>query len=173
MLRLPIEDVTLIKADQITAHVRLRGGATRTLTVDRPLPMAQIRKKPPPVVAEVDVLPNEHGDREVAEILHQRGHRTLQNQPFAVRKIGYTRRVYHLKGRFDRLREQGLLTAKQTSKALGVCETTVHNWAQSGLLRRFHCDRRHSLYEPLQGVRIIKGRDSSRSTAIKSEQGAI
>ena len=173
MLRLLIEDVTLIKADQITAHVRLRGGATRTLTVDRPLPMARIRKNKPQVVAEVDVLLNVHGDREVAEILNQRGHRTWQNQPFAVRKIGYIRRVYHLKSRFDRLCEQGLVTAKEMSKALGVSETTVHNWAQSGLLRRFDCDRRHSLYELLRGVTIIKGHGGSRPTAIKSEQGAI
>jgi DNA invertase Pin-like site-specific DNA recombinase len=173
MLRLLIEDVTLIKADKITAHVRLRGGATRTLTVDRPLPMARIRKNRPQVVAEVDVLLNEYGDREVTEILNQRGHRTWQNQLFTVRKIGYIRRVYHLKSRFDRLREQGLLTAKEVSKALGVSETTVHNWAQSGLLRRFDCDRRHSLYELFRGVTIIKGRGSSRPTAIRSEQGAI
>ena len=173
MLRLLIEDVTLIKADQITVHVRLRGGATRTLTVDRPLPMAQIRKNKTQVVAEVDVLLKEHGDREVADILNQRGHRTWQNQPFAVKKIGYIRRVYHLKSRFDRLREQGLVTAMEMSKALGVSETTVHNWAQSGLLRRFDGDRRHSLYELLRGVTIIKGRGGSRPTAIKSEQGAI
>jgi hypothetical protein len=32
-VRLLIEDVTLIKAEVITAHVRLRGGATRTLTI--------------------------------------------------------------------------------------------------------------------------------------------
>jgi len=136
MLRLLIEDVTLIKADKITAHVRLRGGATRTLTVDRPLPMARIRKNKPQVVADVDVLLNEHGDREVAEILNQQGHRTWQDQPYAARRIGYMRRVYHLKSRSDRLREQGLLTAKEVSKTLGVCETTVYNWAQSGLLRR-------------------------------------
>jgi Recombinase/Recombinase zinc beta ribbon domain len=173
MLRLLIEDVTLIKADQITAHVRLRGGATRTLTVDRPLPMARIRKTKPQVVADVDVLLNEHGDREVAEILNQRGHRTWQNQPYAARRIGYIRRVYYLKSRFDRLREQGLLTAKEVSKTLGVCETTVHNWAQSGLLRRFDCDRHQALYELCRGVTIIKGRGSSRPTAIKSEQGAI
>ena len=36
MLRLLIEDVTLRKADKITAHVRLRGGATRTLIFETP-----------------------------------------------------------------------------------------------------------------------------------------
>ncbi|MEE8307529.1 MAG: recombinase family protein, partial [Gammaproteobacteria bacterium] len=37
MVRLLIEDVTLIKAKKITAHIRFKGGATRTLVVPRPL----------------------------------------------------------------------------------------------------------------------------------------
>src|SRR5262249_24203891 len=35
MLRLLIEDVTLLKAEEITMHVRLRGGATRTLKLPK------------------------------------------------------------------------------------------------------------------------------------------
>ncbi len=179
MLRLLIEDVTLIKADQITAHVRLRGGATRTLTVDRPLPMARIRKTKPEVVVQIDALLNEYCDREVAEILNQRGHRTWQNQPYTLKKIERVRRVYHLKSRFSRLREQGLLTAKEMSKTLGVCETTVHEWARSGSLRRIDCyTHGNSLYEPLRGTTIIKGRGGRKAlqptfTATNSEQGAI
>jgi DNA invertase Pin-like site-specific DNA recombinase len=174
MLRLLIEDVTLIKAEKITAHVRLRGGATRTLILDRPLPMARIRKTKPEVLAEIDTLLNELGDCEVAEILNQRGHRTWQNQPFTLKKIRHIRTVYHLKNRFDRLRERGLWTAKEMGKALGVSETTVHNWARCGLLRRIDCNSRsYSLYEPLRGVTIIKGRGGNRPTALKSEQGAI
>ena len=174
MLRLLIEDVTLIKADKITAKVRLRGGATRTLTIDRPLPIAQIRKTKPEIVAKIDRLLNEHCDREVVEILNQRGHRTWQNQPFTPKKVEYIRRVYHLKTRFRRLREQGLLTAKEMSSILGVSNTTVYEWARSGLLHRGPC----SLYEPIQDATVIKGR-GGRSivqpilTANKSGQGAI
>jgi DNA invertase Pin-like site-specific DNA recombinase len=177
MLRLLIEDVTLIKAEQITAHVRLRGSATRTLTVDRPVPIAQIRKTKSEVVAEIDALLDEHCDREVVEILNQRCHRTWQKQPFTLKKIEYIRRVYHLKSRFGRLREQGLLTAKEMSKALEVSETTVHNRARSGLLRGVFCMGRF-LYEPLRDITHIKGRGGHRTvqpvlTAIKVGQGAI
>jgi hypothetical protein len=35
-----VDDVTLIKTEVITAHVRLRGGDTRTLRLDRPVPIA-------------------------------------------------------------------------------------------------------------------------------------
>ena len=57
ILRLLVDDVTLVKADTITAHVRLTGGATRTLVLKRPLPIAQIRKFKPELVAEVDRSP--------------------------------------------------------------------------------------------------------------------
>jgi DNA invertase Pin-like site-specific DNA recombinase len=186
MLRLLIEDVTLIKADKITANVRLRGGATRTLMIDRPLPIAQIRRTKAEIVAEIDALLNEHCDREVVEILNQRGHRTWQNQPFTPKKIEYIRRVYHLKTRFCRLREQGLLTAKEMSSILGVSNTTVYEWARSGLLRRVPCRvaevhrgmAARSLYEPIQDATVIKGRGGRRVvqpvlTANKSGQGAI
>jgi DNA invertase Pin-like site-specific DNA recombinase len=186
MLRLLIEDVTLIKADKITANVRLRGGATRTLTIDRPLPIAQIRRTKAEIVAEIDALLNEHCDRELVEILNQRGHRTWQNQPFTPKKIEYIRRVYHLKTRFRRLREQGLLTAKEMSSILGVSNTTVYEWARSGLLRRVPCRvaevhrgmGARSLFEPIQDATVIRGRGGRRVvqpvlTANKSGQGAI
>jgi hypothetical protein len=179
MLRLLIEDVTLLKADKITAHVLLRGGNTRTLAIERPVPMAQIRKPNPSVIAEVDRLLDEHCDREVAEILNQQGRRTWQNLPFTRKKVEWIRMVYHLKSRFGRLREQGLLTAKEMSAALGIAETTVHEWARSGLLRRIVCDNRnHSLYEPLQNATIIKGHGGRGSAqpvfaVAKSEQGAV
>ena len=186
MLRLLIEDVTLIKADKITANVRLRGGATLTLTIDRPLPIAQIRRTKAEIVAEIDALLNEHCDGEVVKILNQRGHRTWQNQPFTPKKIEYIRRVYHLKTRFRRLREQGLLTAKEMSSILGVSNTTVYEWARSGLLRRVPCRvaevhrgmGARSLYEPIQDATVIRGRGGRRVvqpvlTANKSGQGAI
>ena len=56
IVRLLIDDVTLIKSQMITAHVRLSGGATRTLVLERPLPIAQIRKFKPEIVAEVLVI---------------------------------------------------------------------------------------------------------------------
>jgi DNA invertase Pin-like site-specific DNA recombinase len=179
MLRLLIEDVTLHKADKITAHVLLRGGGTRTLTIERPVPMAQIRKPKPAVIAEVDRLLNEHCDREVAEILNQQGYKTWQNLPFTRKKVEWIRVVYHLKSRFGRLRERGLLTAKEMSAALGIAETTVHEWARNGLLRRIVCDNRnHSLYEPLQNATIMKGHGGRGAaqpvfTVAQPEQGAI
>jgi DNA invertase Pin-like site-specific DNA recombinase len=179
ILRLLIEDVTLLKADRITAHVRLRGGATRTLILERPVPIAQIRKCKPEILVEIDALLNAHCDREVAEILNQRGRRTWENRPFTLKKIAWIRMTYHLKSRFGRLREQGLLTGEEMAKALGISETTVHEWARCGLLRRIVCDSRgHSLYEPLRNGTISKGHGGRGAaqpvlTAVESRQGVV
>jgi len=71
ILRLLIEDVTLINGERIEVHVRLRGGATRSLTLDKPMPIAQIRKTKPEVVAEIDALLEDYCDRQVADVLNR------------------------------------------------------------------------------------------------------
>jgi len=174
-----IEDVTLLKAEKITVQIRLRGGALRTLVLQPAAPIAQIRKAKPELVAEIDRLLNDHCDREVAEILNQQGHRTWQNQAFTLKKVAWIRGTYDLKSRFARLRERGLLTAKEMSEKLGIAMTTVHEWARLGLLRRLVCDsRNHVLYEPLHDVTILKGHGGRGAVqpafvAKSSEQGAL
>jgi DNA invertase Pin-like site-specific DNA recombinase len=158
MLRLLIEDVTLLKADVITVQVRLRGGATRRLLLPKPVPIAQIRKVRPVIVAEIDHLLDHHCDREIAEILNRNGHRTWQNQPFTLKKVAWTRAAYGLQSHFSRLRAKGYLTAEEMASKLGVSVTTVHDWERQGLLRKYPygADQR-SLYEPLEDTTITKG----------------
>jgi hypothetical protein len=61
--------VTLLKGQTtVTVHVRLPGGATRTLELPRPLSMAQIRQFKPEIVAEVDRLLEHHRDQQIADI---------------------------------------------------------------------------------------------------------
>src|SRR3954447_19607900 len=158
MLRLLIEDVTLIKAETITVHVRLRGGATRTLVLARPVPIAQLRKTTPAVVSEVDRLLDLYCDREVADLLNERGCRTWENEPFNLKKIAFIRQAYHLPSRYDRLRRQGLLTAREVAARFGIGQTAVHSWAEQGLLTKHHYDSlNRCLYEVPSGIAIIKG----------------
>ena len=159
MLRLLIEDITLIKADTITAHVRLRGGATRTLKIDRPLPMAEVRKTKPEVVAEIDRLLDHHCDDEIAQILNREGRRTCENEPFNIKKIGYIRRAYNLKSRYSRMRTKGLLTAKEMSVQHAVAIATIHFWARTGRLQKHRYENpRRCLFAPLEKGVILKGR---------------
>jgi DNA invertase Pin-like site-specific DNA recombinase len=163
ILRLLIEDVTLINGEIIQIHVRLRGGATRSLSVSRPLPIAQIRKTKPEVVAEIDKLLDQHCDREVAEILNQQGRRTWQNAPFSLKKIAHIRQAFNLQCRYNRLRAKGLLTAKEMSVQHGVTTTTINLWAREGRLRKHRYDNaRRCLYEPLEKGAILKGHGGRR-----------
>jgi DNA invertase Pin-like site-specific DNA recombinase len=165
ILRLLIEDVTLVKADTITANVRLRGGATRTLTLARPMPIAQIRKTKPQVIAAVDQLLDSYCDREVANVLNERGYQTYQNVPFDAAKVAWIREAYGLKSRYHRLRAKGLLTATEIRGQLEVSLYTVHSWGRQGLLRK-HCygNRDRCLYEPLGDIIPVKGSGGEPTT---------
>jgi len=103
----------LINGEKIQGQVRLRGGATRSLSLAKPLPIALIRNTKPEVVAEIDKLLDQYCDREVAEILNQQGRRTWQNTPFNLKKIAHYRQAFNLRCHYNRLRASGLLTAKE------------------------------------------------------------
>lgn len=158
ILRLLVEDVTLINGKLIQVQVRLRGGATRSLTLDKPLPIAQIRKTKPEVVAEIDTLLDHYCDREVAEVLNRQDRRTWQDEPFNLKKIAHIRQAFNLKCRYSRLRVRGLLTAKEMSVRHGVTTTTINLWAREGRLQRQRYDNlRRCLYEPLDTNAIRRG----------------
>jgi hypothetical protein len=158
ILRLLVEDVTLINGEMIQVHVRLRGGATRSLVVAKPLPIAQIRKTKADVVAEIDTLLDRYCDREVAEVLNRQGKRTWQDEPFNLKKIAHIRQAFNLKCRYSRLRARGMLTAKEMSSRHSVTITTINAWGREGLLKKHRYDNvRRCLYEPLDQNAILKG----------------
>jgi DNA invertase Pin-like site-specific DNA recombinase len=140
IVRLLIDDVTLSKAQTITAHVRLPGGATRTLVLERPLPIAQIRKFKPELVVTVDQLLDQHCDREIANILNRDGWRTWEGKPFNLKKVAFIRQAYKLASRYERLRRRGMLTTREVAVKFGVSETAVHEWGRQGLITKCYSD---------------------------------
>jgi len=179
IVRLLIEDVTLINGETIQVHVRLRGGATRSLTLTKPLPIAQIRKTKAEVVREIDILLDDYCDREVAEVLNQKRRRTWQDEPFNLKKIAHIRQAFDLKCRYSRLRAKGLLTTKEMSVRHGVSMTTVNTWGRLGILKRHRYDNFHRyLYEPINPSAIHKGHGGRRATppafnVQTTKQGAV
>ena len=161
MLALLIEDVTLVSGPQITVHIRWRGGKTQTLTVDKPRPIALIRKTPPQVVALVDELLETLTDRQVANRLNELGHRNWRGEPFTVKKVTVVRLAYGLKNRYQRLRERGMLTSRELASRVGICPTTVNQMGRQGLHKRhlYDNDQRY-LYEPPGDVVFVKGAGS-------------
>ncbi|MGB9662242.1 MAG: recombinase family protein [Moorellaceae bacterium] len=149
MARLLIEDVTLLKGELITVHVRFRGGATRTIQLPLLLGAPDARRTPRQVVEEIDRLLDQHTEEGVAAELNARGFRTGTGQPFDGQLVRYIRYTYQLKERYARLREAGLLTKEEIAQRLGIAPRTVLSWHRQGLLQEIpYNDRGQCLYRP-------------------------
>jgi len=158
MLALLIEDVTLVAGPSIAVHVRWRGGRTQSLSVDKPRPIAQIRKTPPEVVKLIDELLETSTDKQVAARLNDLGHRNWRGQSFTPTKVMVVRRAYQLPSRFERLRQRGMLTGEEMAQDLGVCPTVIHQLGRKGeLTRHLYGNNRRCLYEPPNGGQLLRG----------------
>lgn len=159
MVRLILEDVTLVKDNGITMQVRFRGGATLTKKLPRPLKSYETWTTAPEVIREIDRLLDEHTESEVAAILNERGMLTGAGLKFDSARIAKLRFCYGLKERFTRLRERGLLTVGDVSKALGVHTSTINRWRCNGVLKGYRWyrvnDRNEYMYEPIESVEAM------------------
>ncbi len=147
-MRLLIEDVTLTKGDTVHMDVRFVGGATRSLDLPLPKSCVVLRTTDAAVVQEIDCLIDTYTDKEIADILNERGVRTVVTTPWTAARIGRLRHVYHLTDRRTRLRAQGLLTPEEVATRYDVMISTVHGWRRRGMLRAHPVnDRGDFLYE--------------------------
>ena len=157
MVQLLIEDVTLIRREQITLHIRFKGGATRTETLPPPQPAYKTWQTEPQIVALIDNLMNEHTPKEIAAILNGQGVRSGKGCAFTKTIIAKIRYSYNLESRWDRLRKRGMLTEKEMAKHLRVAVHTVRRWRVHGLLRAHaYNDKNGYLYEPVQDNKPTK-----------------
>lgn len=157
MMALMIEDVTLTRGTEITAHVRFKGGLTRTLSVPIALNAWKKYMTPPAVLAEINRLLNEHTDVEVAKILNERGVASGRRMKFTGQIIGALRKGNNLRSRYERLRERGMLDVSEMAALLGTCMRTIYVWHRQGRLRPHkYNDSGAYLYErPEAGSRLL------------------
>ncbi len=153
MLALIIEDVTLLKGDDVvTVNVRFKGGRTEMLEVPIPKNGWQAVQTSPEVIAEIDRLLDGHPYEEIAERLNERGFRPggaecRGVERFTARIVSRLSRDYGLHPRYDRLRSRGLLTKAEIMERLGISKSTLRYWAKYGILVAHTCDGRSYLYE--------------------------
>ena len=181
LMRLLLEDVTLIQNEEITAHVRFKGGVTKTLTLPRPLNAWQARKTPAEVVTEIDQLLDHHTYPRIAAILNERGTPSGEGKAFSSRMVARIRRSYALTPRYDRLRKVGMLTVQEMALRLGISPQTVKIWNRHRLIRgHAYNDKNDCLYEPpgeesprkAQGVKLSQ-RARNRACIGMSPGGAM
>lgn len=120
MLRRVIEDATLARSEQITVHLRFRGGADKTLVLPPPPASWASGTTSPAVVADIDRLLDRHTCPEIAAIPNERDLRSGKGQRFTARYIARIQRAYHLQPRYDRLRKAGMLTVEEMAAALEI-----------------------------------------------------
>ncbi|MDA8057872.1 MAG: recombinase family protein [Actinomycetota bacterium] len=174
MARLLIEDVTLLKADDLLVHVRFRGGDTRTLRLARPKSAVDLHKLDPAVVAEVDRLLDDHTDSEIVEALNTAGHQPPVGATFSIFMVWKIRKAHRLESRFDRLRRKGLLTRDEMAEALGVHPATVKARAVRGQLASVvYNDKGERLYAPPEPVAVVPCARCGKPIPERAEQGQL
>jgi hypothetical protein len=148
MVRLLLEDVTLIKREQIHVHIRFKGGAVQSLSLPIPLSAPELRKTDEEVIQEIDRLLDRYTEREIATILNTKKMRSGEGKPFHRGIIMHLRYAYDLKDRFTRLRATGMLTATEIAELTGISVASVKTWRHRGLLRAHrYNDRGDCLFE--------------------------
>ena len=167
LVRLLLEDVTLLKNGEITAHVRFKGGITKTLTVPVPLNVWQQRTTSPDVVREIDRLLDNNTYPQIASLLNDRGLRSGEGKTFTARIVARVRSRHGLTSRYDRLRKAGMLTADEMAVMLRITPQWVKIWNRHGLLRgHAYNDKNDCLFEhpgdnppqKAQGVKLSQRR---------------
>jgi DNA invertase Pin-like site-specific DNA recombinase len=147
MVRLLLEDVTVIKRDQITLHIRFKGGAEKTMVI----PVAPNAWKKymtsPEVVSKIDQMLDQYTEQEIASLLNQQSFRSGRRKPFTTELVQGIRQRYCLKTRYDRLRDTGLLTIPEVTELFGISAVTVYIWHRLGLLKAHSYDGRAYLFE--------------------------
>lgn len=150
MIRLLVEDVTMLRGEQITVHLRFRGGTQRSVTLSNPLRSWERWMTDAEVVKRIDHLLNTNTFEEIAGILNGSGLRSGKGQRFSSRYIARIQKRYSLPSRFDRLRARGMLTVDEMAAALHVNPKTVKIWAASGLLKAHaYTNKPEQLFEPV------------------------
>jgi hypothetical protein len=149
MIRLLLEDITLLRGEHITLHIRFKGGATKSLSLPLPRNSWQQRQTSPDVVKEIDKLLDHYTYPQIAAILNERGLRSGEGKAFTSRFIARIQRSYSLMPRYDRLRKAGMLTVEEMAAVLGICRQQVTIWNRHGLIRgHAYNDKNDCLYEP-------------------------
>jgi DNA invertase Pin-like site-specific DNA recombinase len=148
MIRLLIEDVTMIRGEDIRLHIRFRGGVNRSVTVPNPQRAWECWMTDAEVVSSIDRLLETQTFGEIAVTLNRSGLRSGKGQRFTARYIARIQKQYRLQSRFGRLRERGMLTLTEMADHLSVCSKTVKIWAAHGLVKAHaYTDKPEHLYE--------------------------
>ena len=164
-----IEDVTLRRNHrEITADIRFKGGATRTLALMAPPRAIEKYKADPEHIKEIDRLLDDHTEREIADQFNARGLVSPRRLSYTPAIVGNLRRAYKIKSRFQRLQERGCLTTAELTRKLRVACETIKRWESHGLLNGHYYNDYNRLWEdPTVGTTPEEARERLRTAFLE------
>jgi DNA invertase Pin-like site-specific DNA recombinase len=140
IIKLIIEDVTLIKKEEIKLLIRFKGGKTEEYTLPLPKSSWEERKHDPKIIEMINKLLKHKTDGEVAEELNNLGYLSGTGKNFDARRISKIRRAYNLKSYYWHLKKKGLYTIAEICDKYNVKRWTVYEWKKSGKLKGYRYD---------------------------------
>ena len=157
IVHLLLDDVTLHRdqeSREALVQLRFRSGATRELRVPLPKPSWMLKQTKAEVVSEIDRLLDTQTEEEIARQLNERGWCSGSGFAFSLRMVDRLRRDYHIKSRYERLREKGLLTNEEVAQMIGGPANGVHHWRKAAVLIgvRFNAKAEHLFERPTPTV---------------------
>jgi len=150
MLRLLIEDVTIKNDDKkIIANIRFKAGTSKTLDIEKKLPMCEVRKTRKDIVRQVDEMTENYTPSEIADILNEKGYRAWNGNLFNLRTVSYIIRTYGIKSRYRRLRDKGCLSLSEKMLEANLSQAQIMQMRNEGKIIFYKVtDRIEYLYEP-------------------------
>ena len=150
MLRLLIEDVTVKNDDKkIIANIRFKAGTSKTLAIEKKLPICEVRKTRKDIVRQVDELTENYTPSEIADILNEKGYRAWNGNLFNLRTISRIIRTYRIKSRHRRLRDKGCLSLRGKMLEANLSQAQIMQMRNEGKIVFYRVtDRIEYLYEP-------------------------
>jgi len=150
ILRLLIEDVTIKNSGKnVIAEIRFKTGTSKTLAIEKKLPMCEVRKTRKDIVRQVDELTENYTPSEIADILNKKGYRAWNGNLFNLRTISYIIRTYGIKSRHRRLRDKGCLSLREKMAETGYTQKQIMQMRNEGKITFYRVtDRIEYLYEP-------------------------
>ena len=149
MVRLLIEDVTLMRTEAVVAHIRFRGGTTRILELPAALTAWQKYRTNPKVARLIDRLLEQNTEAEIAAILNQRGYTSGKGNTFNRKRVGYIRHVYGFATRRKRLQAQGMVTRAELCHLLRLSPSDIDLCRKNSWLTAYRYDSKRYLYQTL------------------------
>ena len=151
-------------------HVRFKGGGTRSLNLPAPVQTWDLNRTRKEIVSQIDELLGQYTDAEIAGILNKEGKRSGMGLSFSPITVGTIRRKYGLKSRYERLREQGLLTLNEISEKIQLPETTIRLWAKKGVMKTHKYNDKNSCLYELDESHLIEKLKSAKRKGKRSQE---